>query len=326
MKSPTLACLMFAVVSFTGCISSKNAPWQPGLHGAISYMGNWAQGRPKDPAPTQPDVTYGPHERQVFDFYQAPGEGPRPLFVYFHGGGFDWGNKWELKPGVVRAFLTQGISVASCNYRLIHSGPLPQPIHDGARALQFLRANAAKFKIDPERVAVGGFSAGGLIALWLATHDDLAKPGSDDPVARQSTRVVCTAVCDAPTNLHATEVYGWFGVKTLVEFPSTKKCFDIKSIDELNDPRVVALARESSPIHHVSRDDAPVYMSYRRPMLAVSEWTGPFTWVHHPMFGVKMRETLKAAGIECALHYRGSTPPKKYADGVDFVAQKLGVK
>jgi len=115
-------------------------------------------------------------------------------------------------------------------------------------------------------------------------------------------------------------------VKTLVEFPSTKKCFDIKSIDELDDPRVVGLARESSPIHHVSRDDAPVYMSYRRPMLTVSEWTGPFTWVHHPMFGVKMQETLKAAGIECALHYRGSTPPKKYADGVDFVAQKLGVK
>ena len=319
--------LMLACLATAGCATDNhNQPWQPGIHGAISYLGNWAQGRPRNPVPTRPDVAYGTHERQVFDFWQATGEGPRPIFVYFHGGGFDWGNKWELKPGVIRACLKNGISVASCNYRLIHSGPLPQPLLDGARAVQFLRANATEFNIDPARVAGGGFSAGGLIALWLAGHDDLADPASKDPLTRQSTRLVCAAVSDAPTNLHAAEVYDWFNVPILKEFPSTKLCFDIQSLDELNKPRVIKLARESSPIHHVTPDDPPVYLSYSRSLLPVTKRTGPFTWVHHPMFGVKMRESLKTAGIECVLHYRHSEPPTQYRDGVDFVAQKLGVK
>jgi acetyl esterase/lipase len=138
---------------------------------------------------------------------------------------------------VIRAFHARGISVASCNYRLAQSGPLPQPLHDGARAIQFLRSKAGEWKIDSQRVAAGGHSAGGLMALWLATHDDLANPASADPIARLSTRITCAATSDAPTNLDATVVFGWFGVKSLQEYPSTKDCFAIQSLDELTDPR-----------------------------------------------------------------------------------------
>ena len=160
-------------------------------------------------------AVYGAHELHRLDYYQAPGEGPRPLYVYFHGGGFGWGDKWEMRPSVIRAFHARGISVASCNYRLADSGPLPQPLHDGARAVQFLRSKSADWQINPTRIAAGGHSAGGLMALWLAGHDDLAEPASTDPIARQSTRLTCAATSDAPTNLDATVVFGWFGVNNL---------------------------------------------------------------------------------------------------------------
>jgi len=310
---------------WVACTSSDfGRPWVPHKPAAMSFLGNWAQGRPVDPAPTRADVAYGEHSRHRFDFWAAPGEGPRPLFVYFHGGGFDFGNKWELRSSVVRALLDRGVSVVSCNYRLVKDGPLPQPIHDGARAVQYLRHHAAEFGVDPRRMAGGGFSAGGLMALWLTLHDDLADPGSDDPIARQSTRLACAAVCDAPTNLVAPEVYAWFGVPVLREYPSARRCFDISSIDQLRDPAIVALARRVSPWHHVTPDDPPVYISHTGRNSRVTRYTRPTTWVHHPQFGIKLQERMVAAGIECTLHYRDSEPPKIYRDGVDFIARQLG--
>ena len=171
-----LPAIVIAVLEI-GCASSK--PWRPEKLGVLGMLGkNW-QGRPIDPTPTFADVAYGTDARHRLDFFQAPGEGPRPLYVFFfHGGGFSVGDKWGLRSSVIRAFHARGISVASCNYRLAQSSPLPQPLHDGARAIQFLRSKAGEWGIDSQRVAAGGHSAGGLMALWLAAHDDLADPAS----------------------------------------------------------------------------------------------------------------------------------------------------
>jgi acetyl esterase/lipase len=59
-------------------------------------------------------------------------------------------------------------------------------MHDGARAVQYLRSRAKEWNLDPARVAATGGSAGAGISLWLAFHADLADPKSKDPVARQS--------------------------------------------------------------------------------------------------------------------------------------------
>ncbi len=61
---------------------------------------------------------------------------------------------------------------------------------DGARAVQYLRANAAQWNLDPEKVIVFGGSAGGGISLFLGTNDDLANPDANDPVLRESSRVL----------------------------------------------------------------------------------------------------------------------------------------
>src|SRR5262245_59851121 len=93
-------------------------------------------------APTYAVVPYGPHPRNVLDFWKADGQGPRPLLIYIHGGGWTGGDKKQDTKNY-RPFLDKGISYAAINYRLTPDSPLPAPVHDAARAIQFLRTKAA---------------------------------------------------------------------------------------------------------------------------------------------------------------------------------------
>ena len=97
----------------------------------------------KEIPPTHADVPYGPHPRNVLDFWKADGKGPRPLLVYIHGGGWTAGDK-QQDTQHYQPFLDKGISCAAINYRLTPQSPLPAPVHDTARAIQFLRTKAGR--------------------------------------------------------------------------------------------------------------------------------------------------------------------------------------
>jgi len=147
--------------------------------------------------PTHADVAYGPHERNKIDLYLVESKTPTPLVLYIHGGGFQGGDKSSVSAGEIRGFQREGWSVAAINYRFTNVLPAPGQYLDCGRALQFLRHNAQKYNLDPKLVASTGGSAGAGTSLWLAFHDDLAEPKSDDPIARESTRLVCTVVRSA---------------------------------------------------------------------------------------------------------------------------------
>ncbi|UCC99655.1 MAG: PQQ-binding-like beta-propeller repeat protein, partial [Phycisphaerales bacterium] len=144
--------------------------------------------------PTHANVRYGPHERNVLDLYLAQSRTSTPLVLYIHGGGFRGGDKRSLNAGEAKSFLNAGFSVAAINYRLTDTAPAPAAYLDCARALQFLRHHATQWNINPKLVASTGGSAGAGTSMWLAFHDDLADPDSDDPVERQSTRLTCIAI------------------------------------------------------------------------------------------------------------------------------------
>jgi acetyl esterase/lipase len=156
---------------------------------AVGSHGMPAQQPAKLP-PTFADVKYGPHERNVLDFWKVDTKTPAPLVIYIHGGGFVAGDKSNVNAGTIQFFLKAGISFASISYRYSTQAPYPAPMMDGARAVQFLRSKAGEWNIDPKRFAAFGGSAGAGISMWLAFHDDLAKPASADPIERQSTRLV----------------------------------------------------------------------------------------------------------------------------------------
>jgi acetyl esterase/lipase len=225
---------------------------------------------PPQRAPTQANVAYGTHERQVLDFYKAESDKPTPLLFYIHGGG--WVNGDKARVGNLDKYLAAGISVVAINYRYIAQAeagkvvpPVKGPLHDAARALQFVRSKTAEWNLDKARIGASGGSAGACSSLWLAFHPDLADPKSDDPVARESTRLWCAAVTVAQTTLDPQQMKEWtpnsrygghaFGFKGDRE----KK---LSQFDEFLARRdtILPWIAEYSPYALVTADDPPIYL------------------------------------------------------------------
>lgn len=100
------------------------------------------------------------------------GEGPHPVVVYIHGGGWMQGHPHSMHPnlaamGFVDQFLAAGYAVARISYRLSGEGKFPTQVQDCKAALRYLAHHAALFGIDKDRIAALGESAGGHLALML---------------------------------------------------------------------------------------------------------------------------------------------------------------
>jgi len=131
------------------------------------------------------NVNYAPggtHPRQVLDLtLPSTGNGPFPLLIFIHGGGFTAGSKADVSGTAFNNAPAKGYALASLNYRLAASGSsvgrFPQGIQDCLAAIRFLRANAAKYRLDSTRFAVSGFSAGGyhtaMITVLSASANDI---------------------------------------------------------------------------------------------------------------------------------------------------------
>src|SRR4029078_7369444 len=264
VKSP-LALLIGAClcISFSG-LAAQQPPTGPqtkarqGL-AAKAARRNATEGEAgrSEPAPTLADVSYGPDASNKIDFWKANSAAPTPLVVFIHGGGFRGGDKAAHNPSLLKACLNSGIYYASINYRLSGCAPYPAEMQDSARAIQFIRAKATEWNIDPKHIACTGGSAGAGISLWLAFPPDLRRPKSSDPVARQSTRLSCAL----PTNMQCTydpreikkivpgDAYNVAPLKHLHGLPVT---FDWHkdAISADLDKRL----RDCSPITHLTKD------------------------------------------------------------------------
>lgn len=282
------------------------------------------QNQIKKPEPTFTDLSYGEHERNVLDFWQAQSESPTPVFVWIHGGGFRAGNKSSIPAGLLLPFLQSGVSCASIHYRLSQDAPYPAQMHDSARAIQFIRSKAAEWNIDPERLAAGGGSAGSGISQWLAFHDDMANPLSDDPISRQSTRLVCAL----PINMQST--YDPREIKTIVPGDAYKHKALIQLFERPEgwdwdtdkvDDELDALLRDASPITHLTKDDPPIFLiHYER-----SNTPGN---IHHSNFGKHLKESMDKLRIECIRKMDSEYDSMKEAfeDMVKFVNSKFGME
>ncbi len=281
------------------------------LAGWRSWGGSFGLFGPTKPSPDLADAQYGPHERNVLDIWKAKPQGghsgPTPLVVYFHGGGFRRGNKSSVPAWLVRDCLDEGISVASANYRLSQTDAFPAPMLDGARAIQYLRRNATELGIDPDRIAAAGNSAGAGIAMWVAFHDDLADPSSDDPVARCSSRLCCVGSDGGQTSYDPRFIKVLIGGRAH-EHPALRPFYGIESDAELDSPRIEQLFEEASPINYVTSDDPPGILFYAEPDAPVASNAKPGVGIHHPRFGKALKAKLDPLGIECTLRHWASYP------------------
>lgn len=130
----------------------------------LAFLGT---GFAADPV-VQLDVVYSKVDKDELklDFYRPEGDGPFPIVICIHGGGWCMGNKSEFKDFQVN-MAKMGIASASVQYRLIPKHKFPAQIDDCTNALKYLAAEKVKFKIDPKRVMTMGGSAGGHLALLL---------------------------------------------------------------------------------------------------------------------------------------------------------------
>lgn len=253
------------------------------------------------PQPDVVDIKYGPHERNVLDLWKAKSDSPTPLLVFIHGGGFRAGDKSQLAAALLSRCLESKISVASINYRLSQHAAFPAPMLDSARAIQFIRSKAKEWNLDKTRIAASGGSAGAGISLWLGFHDDLADPQNDDPVLRESTRLTCMGVMGAQSSYDPRFIKKVVGGRAH-EHPALMPFYGLKE-DELDSPKAHKLYEEASAINYVTKNDPPVFMFYNEPKGPLPDDARPGQGIHHPNFGVALKEKLDPLGIECVLRH-----------------------
>jgi len=123
------------------------------------------------------DVVYG-HAGGVelrLDANIPEGSGPFPAAVLVHGGGWVAGNKQEYITYIFQPLSDAGFAWFSINYRLAPQYQFPAPADDVEQAIRFVKAHAAEYKIDPQRMALIGESAGGHLVSYVGAHN---RPGS----------------------------------------------------------------------------------------------------------------------------------------------------
>lgn len=148
------------------------------------------------PASAQ-DVPYAPFgPRNVFDFHAPPasvaGQTAAPLIVYVHGGGFEELNTeaLDLTQAPWPEFQDRGYAIAAVRYRQKPSSVFgAETARDAGYVVQLLRANAAAWHVDPNRIVGFGTSSGAFVLGLLAYGPDLANAASADPNEHASSRL-----------------------------------------------------------------------------------------------------------------------------------------
>lgn len=276
------------------------------------------------PPPTRCGVPYGPHSRNVLDCWQADSDQPTPFVFVVHGGAWIEGEKERISRFVeVDALLKAGISVVAINYRFVHQAgntspepPVSVPLLDTARAVQFVRSKAGDWNLDRSRMGAAGGSAGACACLWLAFTDDLAQPGSSDPVARESTKPSCVAVKWAQTTLDPLQMREWtpnshygghaFGYASFEQFLANRE-------------RILASIEKYSPLALIKAGAPPIYLYYDAPPALGQDELDP---THTANFGLKLRERCAALHVACDLVYPGA-PRVRHGSPTEYLIAKL---
>jgi acetyl esterase/lipase len=164
--------------------------------GVLTFWGeSRADDRPPvgEPVPLWPSGPPGvardaPGARPTLTLYVPPAEkATGAAVVVCPGGGYGGLADHEGRP-IAEWLNSLGVTAVVLRYRLAPDFHHPAMLQDAARAIRTVRANAASWGVDPHRIGVIGFSAGGHLASSIATHFDAGDPSAADPVERVSSR------------------------------------------------------------------------------------------------------------------------------------------
>ena len=197
------------------------------------------------------------HPRKRLDLYlprERAGTGLLPVVVFVHGGGWGSGDKAGGK-AVVLPYVESGYYAGvSVGYRLSGHAPWPAQIHDCKAAIRWIRANAARHGLDPERIAVTGPSAGGTLATLLGVGAGVAElEGEVGPHRGESSRVTCVINRFGRLNFLAEPAVARASPAQLPALEERLRVLFGGTLQERAD-----VARTASPVTHVTAGDVPV--------------------------------------------------------------------
>lgn len=283
-------------------------------------------------------IPYGPYEENLFDIYLPAAEERTPLLIYIHGGGFTGGSRdTSGDEERVLPFLAEGVAYASIDYRLLQDFDpegVIKPLADSARCVQFIRYHAEQLNVDPERVILMGGSAGAGTTLWIGFNDDMADPGDDDPVLRQSTRVsAMIAIATQATydigkwstvvfeeyNLDLLEIADALGLsQRLLDF------YGISDIEDFDSPAILAYREQVDMLDLMDADDPPFYVQNDLEPAAA-----PLTVdlaFHHANHALVLAEQADEIGLENVAYIKALMIEDPSGEGwLEFALRHLGL-
>ncbi|MFP3906649.1 MAG: alpha/beta hydrolase fold domain-containing protein [Acidimicrobiales bacterium] len=233
---------------------------------------NHAEGRVR----IESDVVFGTGAGRELrcDIYTPPGtpsQAPGVLLV--HGGAWRQGDRTQLR-GYGILLGRMGYVCVAPEYRLTPESPWPAQIHDVKAAIRWVRANAERLGIDPDRIAIEGNSAGAHLALLAA-----GTPGVDELEGEGGTPGVSTEVAAA------------VGIYTPTLFSHGPRRPGAVPLMALSDAGDAEVARRASPVTHVTADFPPTMLIH-----GTDDTTVP------PKASLLMYDALVDAGVPVELH------------------------
>jgi acetyl esterase/lipase len=216
--------------------SREGQPPRPGLLAALA-----------EKVILERDVEYGHAGQRALKLDLArpkqTSDKPLPVIVFIHGGGWQSGDKASGIPRLALFAVEGNYVCASIGYRLSGEATWPAQIYDCKAAIRWLRANAKKYNLDPDKIGVWGGSAGGHLVSLLGTSGDVKELEGDCGSPGQSSRVTC--------------VVDFCGPSDLTVIPDVPQAAPVVKLlgGPLAEKR--AEAKAASPVTYVSKDAPP---------------------------------------------------------------------
>lgn len=281
-----------------------------------------------DATPTMSNVKYGPAPLQVFDFFKTSAPGKNPVVIYFHGGGYQTGDKFLTGRQLINMdlFRQLGISFISANYRLALNTRVDTVLQECERLIRYIKANQETFAVDTARIGVYGTSAGGGITQWLLHNPQRGNPNSTDPVMRQDTRIRAGAHIVSQSTLDFAQ---WAGIIGLSEnwwdtyaFKDDFVLYKITDRAQYDDPAIKELRLKLDLPRYIDATDPPMF--YANDNTFLTPQTDQDV-IHHPQH-TKFLESVSKAKNHRHVAVFTNDGNTLYDALIDFFCQELSCR
>ena len=245
--------------------------------------------QPPGGAKIERDIVYAQvgDRKLLLDLHLPPkSKEPLPVVVWVHGGGWRSGSKGSGGPAL--PLVSRSFAVVDVGYRLSGEALFPAQIQDCKAAVRWVRANAAKYGLDPDHIGAWGSSAGGHLVALLGTAGD-AREFDTETNRDYSSRV--QAVCDwfGPTDFLQMDAHAIEGSTLIHNAPKSPESLLVGGPIQQEPYR--ALVTKANPITYVTKDDPPFLIMHGDKDILVS-----------PHQSELLSDALKKAGVDATLH------------------------